>query len=596
MKNTTISNLFDVLSGKMISRSLAKNTISTLGFRMPNLSFFRPKSLNSTHIRCFDYYGLLNLLGEKSFFSFKNVFVFLIVSCFGFSSAFAQALPNEKRCTSKDLELVEAVLTGGNACNSCTEGATETRTLTLSINNTTGSNRTSFAFWGTLNRYVDGVLVGDPESISGCNSTPLAGNTSALPPNTLTSLNFGNVTYVCGQRLVITNLYLAWTSATDNASCPLDPSKIAPKCGIRPSIEINAGVNGSVTSVAATCTADGSITVRPFGGVPPYKVKLGNGTPYDVAADGSKVFSPLAANSYTVTITDSAVPACSVTKTETVGGPSPIAKPEATVDQPTCTITKGTVKVKSPVSSAICTLKQSGELKYTADSDGVFSEVAPGIYDLVATIGSCSATGDPLTVNSPPAIPDAPTFCVMLPSLCDVTKKGSLTILTPIGAAEVYQYSIDNGTNWQASLVFNGLNPGAITGVKVKTVSTGCISDAANCDESNICPPPSSNRIVETAKAVAPIEAKTESAGFDAYPVPFKDQLTIKYKFDYVSDAKIEVFNSQGILVLSKTDANSYLNKEIALDLKLNKGKEQVYVVKVTTNRGSSTKKVMASE
>jgi hypothetical protein len=90
--------------------------------------------------------------------------------------------------------------------------------------------------------------------------------------------------------------------------------------------------------------------------------------------------------------------------------------------------------------------------------------------------------------------------------------------------------------------------------------------------------------------------SKTEIVGFDAYPVPFKDVLTIKYNFDYVSDVKIEVFNSTGKSVLSKSDTNSYLNKEVALNLKMNRGQEQVYVVKVTTNRGSSVKKVMSSK
>ncbi|SHG97750.1 Por secretion system C-terminal sorting domain-containing protein [Flavobacterium fluvii] len=98
--------------------------------------------------------------------------------------------------------------------------------------------------------------------------------------------------------------------------------------------------------------------------------------------------------------------------------------------------------------------------------------------------------------------------------------------------------------------------------------------------------------------AISLIEATaktTSNAVFDAYPVPFKDQFTIRYKFDYVSDVKIEVFNAQGISVLTKTDTNSYLNKEITLDLKTSKGQEQVYIVKVTTNRGSSTKKVVSS-
>jgi hypothetical protein len=58
---------------------------------------------------------------------------------------------------------------------------------------------------------------------------------------------------------------------------------------------------------------------------------------------------------------------------------------------------------------------------------------------------------------------------------------------------------------------------------------------------------------------------------------------------------KIEVFNAQGSKVLSKADTNSYLNKEVTLNLNVNRGQEQVYVVKLTTNRGSSTKKIMSS-
>jgi hypothetical protein len=84
-------------------------------------------------------------------------------------------------------------------------------------------------------------------------------------------------------------------------------------------------------------------------------------------------------------------------------------------------------------------------------------------------------------------------------------------------------------------------------------------------------------------------------AGFTASPVPFENQLTIKYDFDYQSDVKIEVFNVQGNKVLSKADTNSYLNKEVILNLNVDRGQEQVYIVKLTTNRGSSTRKVMSA-
>jgi hypothetical protein len=100
--------------------------------------------------------------------------------------------------------------------------------------------------------------------------------------------------------------------------------------------------------------------------------------------------------------------------------------------------------------------------------------------------------------------------------------------------------------------------------------------------------------VIDTKKAST--TSYTETEGFEVFPVPFKDQLTIKYNFDYVSDVKIEVFNAQGISVLTKVDTNSYLNKEITLNLNSNSGREQVYVIKVTTNRGSSTKKILSSK
>ncbi|HKO76866.1 MAG TPA: T9SS type A sorting domain-containing protein [Flavobacterium sp.] len=101
-----------------------------------------------------------------------------------------------------------------------------------------------------------------------------------------------------------------------------------------------------------------------------------------------------------------------------------------------------------------------------------------------------------------------------------------------------------------------------------------------------------------TTETVAPTETTTTSKikidDFTAYPVPFKDQLTIRYNFDYTSDVKIEIFNAKGNLVITKYDANGYLNKEISLNL-TNTGQEEVYIIKVTTNRGSSVQKVISS-
>ena len=87
----------------------------------------------------------------------------------------------------------------------------------------------------------------------------------------------------------------------------------------------------------------------------------------------------------------------------------------------------------------------------------------------------------------------------------------------------------------------------------------------------------------------------SSAVSFEAYPVPFKDELTIKYKFDYSSDVKIELIDSQGITVFTENDTNSYSDKEVSLKFRFKREKEKVYFVRVTTDQGSSTKEVLSS-
>jgi hypothetical protein len=136
-----------------------------------------------------------------------------------------------------------------------------------------------------------------------------------------------------------------------------------------------------------------------------------------------------------------------------------------------------------------------------------------------------------------------------------------------------------------------GNAPGLLAFQLDKFNNAGCplggtrATNATNC----IVSAPTTNTSTKT-EAI-----KTELAGFTASPVPFKNQLTIRYDFDYQSDVTIEVFNAQGGLVFSKLDTNSYLNKEVTFNIKVNKDQDQLYIVKLTTNQGSSTRKVMSS-
>src|SRR5215210_6350811 len=92
-----------------------------------------------------------NLLLKKTFNYFLTLFLFSL-SVFS-TKTFGQngfSCPDPDRCTSKDLEVVDAFIDGLGDCPTCTPGTTVTGTLNFSIFNKTGSVRTSFALFGTL--------------------------------------------------------------------------------------------------------------------------------------------------------------------------------------------------------------------------------------------------------------------------------------------------------------------------------------------------------------------------------------------------------------------------------------------------------------
>ncbi len=58
---------------------------------------------------------------------------------------------------------------------------------------------------------------------------------------------------------------------------------------------------------------------------------------------------------------------------------------------------------------------------------------------------------------------------------CNGANNGIITITAPSGGYGTYEYTINGGTNWQASGTFNGLAPGTYD-VRIRdAVNTGCI-------------------------------------------------------------------------------------------------------------------------
>ncbi len=160
------------------------------------------------------------------------------------------------------------------------------------------------------------------------------------------------------------------------------------------------------------------------------------------------------------------------------------------------------------------------------------------------TSSGCSNT-DAVTVTVNSVAPPTPTVCVVQPSLCGPAT-GSITILSPLGAD--YEYSINNGTSWQASAVFNNLAAGSVTGIKVKKLSSGCISGAVNCDASACS---QGARIATTSTPdntpiVADLNVAEGQTTVKAFPNPFSDNVKFVVTASQGGNASLELYNSLG--------------------------------------------------
>jgi len=234
--------------------------------------------------------------------------------------AIAQTFPAASSCTSGDLELLSATLPPplNDRCN-----CSGTRTLVLGIRNKTGSTRTSFALWGTLHRYnSSGVEIGTGSAIFAC-AGPITKNSDNFLPATSGNIS---ITVNCGETLTISDLYLAWTSASPGETCAVlqaSPSTINPKCGTLPLIRVGIGVDALTQTTNATCSVGGKIKVTPAGGIPPYEVSIDAGNYVAVPANpGYYEFTNVAAGQHNISIRDNTGrpvgERCSTTKTPTV--------------------------------------------------------------------------------------------------------------------------------------------------------------------------------------------------------------------------------------------------------------------------------------
>jgi hypothetical protein len=521
----------------------------------------------------------MNTMFTKAVYK-KTMPLFFLLTLLSITS-FSQTFPSVSSCTSKDLELVRAEIDNKEKCKVCDPGSTQTKDLLLTIFNKTGSTRTSFAFWGTLvETQIGGNIVESP--ISGCGG-PVAKNSN-------TTLTFaGKLSYKCGSALSIKNLFLAWTDASPNSTCPLNSALIAPKCGTLAVIPVDIGLSASYNKQNGTCGTSGT----PTNGSIDVSVNTGK-TPYTYAwtTTGGTLSNPanaedqtsLPAGLYSVSITDAN--GCKVEfKDIQVTVPS---KPTATP-----TPVNGTCGSDGAPTPASITLGVSGGTSpYTFvwsnnATTKDLSNIPAATYSVTVTdANGCKDTKTGIVVTTQ-VRPANAAISKVDPGLCGPAT-GSITICSPTGSG--IQYSKDGGANWQSGTTFGSLAAGSSPSILVKN-SAGCWSATPTpCTSAAPCVTTAANNplaVVEEQKITSLGSRELEEIlAVRAMPNPFSNQVRFTIKSATSGMGSLDIYNMQGQKI--KTVYSGYIHAGTSyFDLKLANGSSSqlMYVLNMNGER-----------
>ena len=87
----------------------------------------------------------------------------------------------------------------------------------------------------------------------------------------------------------------------------------------------------------------------------------------------------------------------------------------------------------------------------------------------------------------------------------------------------------------------------------------------------------------------------TSIIDFNAYPVPFNNELNVEYMFEFDTNVTVEVFDIRGRLISTVENYNYSQGQIDTSVLDMSRASDQVYFIKLTTNRGVVVKKVVSS-
>lgn len=216
---------------------------------------------------------------------------------------------------------------------------------------------------------------------------------------------------------------------------------------------INVGrtnnLTANITTVSTSCPAvnNGSITVTPTTGSGVYTFVLNPGNIIQTG-NSNTTFSGLAANAYTVEITDGS--GC-------VTNPIPVTVAQGPALLTTATHTNvlcfgaatGSITVAVPAGG-------TPPYQYSLDNttwqaSNVFTGLIAGTYTVYFREWNGCSGQLSLTITEPQVLS---ANVNAIAALCNGQNNGTITV-TALGGAPPYEFSIDGGVNWQPSNIFN---------------------------------------------------------------------------------------------------------------------------------------------
>ncbi|HEY0656739.1 MAG TPA: gliding motility-associated C-terminal domain-containing protein, partial [Chryseosolibacter sp.] len=241
---------------------------------------------------------------------------------------------------------------------------------------------------------------------------------------------------------------------------------------------VNVGDNSPTVSINVVSVTDNSRCVSAFTGA------------INVTVSGATLFSWVGPNgftaatediaavedgTYTLTATDP-VSGCSAVEVVNVGSLRPTLSITATPTNSSCFgVNDGEIEVNT-VTGGTGPYEFSIDGGTTFQASTIFPNIASGLYQVVARDipTGCSSPALAVTVNATTAI--IPTIG-KLDASCNGITNGSITVSGVTGGAAPYEYSIDNGVNFQTSNTFTSLAGGSNHSVVVRD-NNGCLSSA----------------------------------------------------------------------------------------------------------------------